>query len=129
MITDPISDMLTRIRNASAVRKAEVVLPFSNVKLAIAKILKEEGYIVDFNKENDGISGLKLKLKYNNNQPAIISIKRISKPGCRIYTSVVDLPRVVGGKGLAVISTSQGIMTNKEARKRKLGGEIICEIF
>lgn len=129
MITDPISDMLTRIRNASAVKKAEVVLPFSNVKLAIAKILKEEGLIENCNKEDGGISGLKLKLKYINNQPAIVSIRRISKPGCRRYVSVADLPKVIGGKGIAVISTSQGIMTNKEARKRKLGGEIICEVF
>jgi len=129
MITDPISDMLTRIRNASAVRKAEVVLPFSKIKLAITKILKEEGYIEDFKKENDGISGLKIGLKYINNQSAIVSIKRSSKPGCRLYSSVEDLPRVLGGKGIAIISTSQGIMTNKEARKRKLGGEIICEVF
>lgn len=129
MITDPISDMLTRVRNASAVKKAEVVLPFSKIKLAIVKILKEEGYVENFKKENDGIAGLKIILKYNNNQPAIISIKRVSKPGRRLYASVIDLPRVVGGKGIAIISTSQGIMTNKEARKRKLGGEIICEVF
>lgn len=129
MITDPISDMLTRIRNASAVKKTEVILPFSKIKLAIVKILRENGYIEDFKKENNGINGLKIVLKYNNNQPSIISLKRISKPGCRRYASVADLPRVIGGRGVAIVSTSQGIMTNKEAMKRKLGGEIICEVF
>ncbi len=104
-------------------------MPFSKMKLAIVKILKEEGYIEDFKKEDGGMTGLKINLKYVNNRPAIVSIKRVSKPGRRIYSASGDLPSVLGGKGIAVVSTSQGVMTNKEARKRKLGGEVVCEVF
>lgn len=129
MITDPISDMLTRIRNASAVKKAEVVLPYSNVKFAIAKILMETSYIESADKEDAEKGQIRIKLKYNEKQPAIKLIKRISKPGRRVYRGKDDLPRVLNGIGIAIISTSCGIMTDKEARKRKLGGEVICEVY
>ncbi|MEA3272125.1 MAG: 30S ribosomal protein S8 [Patescibacteria group bacterium] len=130
MITDPISDMLTRIRNASVVSKTEVVLPYSKIKFAIAKILKEEGYVLDAKKENEGFGQLKIKLKYEQDKKSSInSIKRISKPGRRFYCSCDNLPRVLGGIGVAIISTSCGLMTNTEARKRRLGGEVICEVY
>jgi len=129
MFTDPISDMLTRIRNASAVKKAEVELPYSKVKWAIAQILLQEGFIkgVDKKEENHGV--IKITLKYNSNNPAINSLQRISKPGRRLYVKAVDLPKVRNGLGISIISTPQGIMANKEAYKKKIGGEIICEVF
>ena len=132
-MTDPIADMLTRIRNASAVRKPEVVLPFSKLKMAVAQILKEQDYIKGIEKiENGGQGGnhdvLKLILKYQGSQPAITSLKKISKPGRRIYVTVDKLPIVLNNFGIAIISTSSGLMTNKEAKKKKLGGEVICEI-
>lgn len=129
MITDPISDMLTRIRNASLVSKKEVVLPYSKIKYAIAKILKEEGYIKEAKKEDIGFGQLKLELKYQNKKPAISFIKRVSKPGCRIYSPCDEIPKVLGGMGITILSTSCGLMTNKEAKKRRLGGEIICEVY
>jgi len=129
MITDPISDMLTRIRNASMVRKAVATVPASKLKLAIAKILVETGYLSSVEKLGTGHGELKLTLKYDNGSAAISSIKRISKPGHRNYAGYGDLPRVLSDRGIAIVSTSQGVMTNKEARKRKLGGEVLCEIF
>jgi small subunit ribosomal protein S8 len=135
-MTDPIADMLTRIRNASAVKKSEVVLPMSKMKYEIAKILKNEGLILEVevkktqhnNKTN--FDELKIILKYKKSgRPAITNLKRVSKPGLRIYKSYYNLPRVLNNLGIAIISTSQGIMTNKEARKKNLGGELICEIY
>jgi small subunit ribosomal protein S8 len=129
MITDPISDMLTRIRNASAVRKTEARVPTSKLKLAIAKILAQEGYVASVEKVGTGHGELRVVLKYDNGESAIRSITRISKPGHRSYAAYGDLPRVLSDRGIAIVSTSQGLMTNKEARKRKLGGEVLCEVF
>ncbi|MAF14325.1 MAG: 30S ribosomal protein S8 [Parcubacteria group bacterium] len=132
-MTDPIADMLTRIRNAQAVRKPEVVLPFSKLKMAVAEILKEQDYIRKIEKIEKGNNGgnheeLKLILKYQGSQPAISMLKKISKPGRRIYVTADKLPVVLNNFGIAIISTSNGLMTNKEAKKKKLGGEVICEI-
>ncbi len=135
---DPIADMLTRIRNASAVRKSEVVLPMSKIKLNIAKILEKEGWIEkaevikeDIQKgKTANFDQIRLVLKYDESgRSAITSLKRISKPGLKVYAAKEDLPRVRNNQGIAVISTSQGLMTNKEARSKGVGGEIICEIY
>lgn len=136
-MTDPISDMLTRIRNASLVKKTEVVLPMSKIKHEIAKILEKDGWIekVEVIKSAGAKNGskvfdeLKIKLKYNNKKSAIKSLKRISKPGLRVYVDKDKLPRVLNNLGIAIISTSQGLMTNKDARKKKIGGEVLCEIY
>jgi small subunit ribosomal protein S8 len=134
---DPISDMLTRIRNASAVKKDEVVLPMSKIKYNIAKILEEDGWIKKVEViKTEGVKNktaafdnLKIVLKYKDGQPAISSIKRISKSGLRIYANKGELPKVLNNYGMAIISTSAGLMTNKEARKKKIGGEVICEVY
>jgi small subunit ribosomal protein S8 len=128
MITDPISDMLTRIRNASMVRKAEVRIPLSKLKLAIAKILVEEGFAASFEKVGEGHGEIKLMLKHVDG-PAVRKITRVSKPGRRAYAGYADLPRVLSDHGIAIVSTSQGLMTNKEARRRRLGGEVLCEVY
>lgn len=133
-MTDPIADMLTRIRNASKAKRDEVAVPFSKIKLEIAKILKREGYIADFAEIKPGIAphkfgGIVIKLKYNDSQPVIAAIKKISRPGRRIYATKDNLPRVLNNLGLAVISTSQGLMTNRQAQKAGLGGEVIFEIY
>lgn len=137
-MTDPIADMLTRIRNASAIKKPDVVLPMSKIKYEVAKILLNEGWINDVNvikgsgKKNEAhaFDELKITLKYKKSgNPLIANIKRISKPGLRVYTNKESLPRVLNNLGIAIISTSSGLMTNKEARKKGLGGEIICEIY
>lgn len=131
MMTDPISDMLTRIRNASMVKKRVIELPYSKMKFAIAKILEAEGHLTkveDFKLGNKPM--LRLAIKYDaQNQPTITSLKRISKPGRRVYTRSRDLQKVLSGFGFAIISTPNGLMTNNEAKKRKLGGEVICEIY
>jgi small subunit ribosomal protein S8 len=130
MISDPISDMLTRIRNAQAVKKLEVVLPYSQIKFHIAKILEKEGYLVSVEKlEQAKHQVLKLELKYQDRKPVIQSITRVSKPGRRVYAKSDELPRVLSDLGMAIISTPNGLMTNKEARKRHLGGEVICEVI
>lgn len=137
-MTDPIADMLTRIRNASAVKKHEVVVPMSKIKFEIAKILKKEGWVneaeiikapVQKNKHS-AFDEIRLVLKYKKSgRPVIASIKRISKPGLRIYAGKDKLPVVLNHLGIAIISTPEGLMTNKEARRKRLGGEIICEIY
>ncbi|MBI4280660.1 30S ribosomal protein S8 [Candidatus Uhrbacteria bacterium] len=127
-MTDPIADMLTRIRNGLAARKAEVRMPKSNLKLWIANILVKEGYLASAEESSEDRGTLRLVLKYANREPAIHRIDRVSKPGQRIYASASELPAVSSGLGLAIVSTSAGVMTNREARKRKLGGEIICEV-
>lgn len=131
MITDPISDMLTRIRNASAVRKAEVVMPFSKTKLALAKILESEGFVIkaEVQGEADSRQLINVSLKYHNREPAITSIKRVSTPGRRLYAGYQDLHSVRNGLGISIISTPQGLMTNKEARQKKIGGELLCEVY
>lgn len=130
MMTDPISDMLTRIRNATLVKKTQVVLPSSKMKFAIAKILEREGYVGAVSEEaSKPQKTLTLRLKYENGQSVLHQIRRVSTPGRRVYAGVGELPRVLSGIGIAVVSTPNGLMTNKEARKRKLGGEVICEVF
>jgi len=130
MITDPISDMLTRIRNGSAVNKPEVVLPFSKMKFTIAKILEREGYVGRVEKvDQSRFMELKIGLKYKQDKPAISKITRISTPGRRVYAKYTELPRVLSDMGIAIVSTPNGLMTNKDARKRHLGGELICEIY
>jgi len=134
-MTDPIADMLTRVRNALAVRKPEVVLPFSKVKMSLAEILQKEGFVkktekIDAGNGNDKFSQIKIVLKYlGPKEPAITSLKRVSKPGRRVYAGKDELPIVLNNLGIAVISTSRGLMTNKEARKAGLGGEVVCEIY
>lgn len=130
MLTDPISDMLTRIRNAQMVKKEEITLPFSKIKFSIAKILEAEGFIKKAEEDKEGkFAQLRLMLKYENKKPMIHMIKRVSKPGNRVYAKSTEMPRVLSDLGIAIISTPNGLMTNKEARARHLGGEILCEIF
>ena len=129
-MTDPIADMLTRIRNASAVKKAEVLMPFSKVKFSIAKVLEKENYINKVEKIKDNnFDVIKINLKYNKKEPSIKHLKRISTPGQRIYINSTEIPIVLNGYGLGIISTSKGILSNKEARYKKIGGEYICEIW
>jgi len=137
-MTDPIADMLTRIRNALAVGKGEVILPMGKIKYNIVKILERDGWITKTevvktkSKKNSGsvFDELKIVLKYNEKgKPAIASLNRISKPGCRVYVSKDKLPRVLNNLGIAILSTSQGVMTNKEARQKGIGGEVVCEIY
>ena len=131
MMTDPISDMLIRIKNALMARHKTVVVPGSKLKLEIARILKDEGYIEDYRVvEEKPQMKIEIVLKYDDKKrPVIAGIKRVSKPGRRIYRGYKELPKVLDGMGIAIISTSQGIMTDHEARKRRLGGEVICEIW
>jgi small subunit ribosomal protein S8 len=130
MITDPISDLLTRLRNAQSAGHDAVNAPSSKVKLEIAKILKDEGYLSEVSVTHDGPkSTLHVGLIYNGRKPKIRHIKRISTPGRRVYKKSTELPRVLSDMGIAIVSTSAGLMTNKTARKRHLGGEIICEIY
>jgi small subunit ribosomal protein S8 len=130
MNTDPISDMLTRIRNAIAVKKGEVKVPASQVKEAIAKILEREGFLSSVKRQGEGVSAeLLLTIAYDASRPKIHDLKRVSKPGQRVYAKADELPRVMSGLGIAIVSTPNGLMTNKEARARRLGGEVICEVF
>ncbi len=131
IVNDPIADMLTRIRNAQIARHDSVTMPASNMKKSIAKLLVDEGYIKSVEKIDDGLQGeLKINLKYlDKKQPVIVGLKRISKPGLRVYAKCEDLPKVLGGLGVAIISTSKGIMTDKDARKENLGGEVLCYIW
>lgn len=130
MMTDPISDMLTRLRNALAVKKQEVVLPYSKMKFALAKVLEKEGYLVAVEKVTKAkFPMLRIEFKYENKVPAMQSLKRVSKPGRRVYAKSTELPNVESGFGMAIISTPNGLMTNREARSRRLGGEVICEII
>lgn len=130
-MTDPIADMLTRIRNANTVRHNQVEIPASNIKLALAEILKKEGFIRDYDYRKDKRQGMiRVYLKYSpERQRVITGLKRISKPGLRVYAKKDELPKVLGGLGVAVVSTPQGLMTDKEARKTGLGGEVLCYIW
>ena len=128
-MSDPIADMLTRIRNANSAYHEKVEMPASTVKAAVLNILKEEGFVKNFESVNNGKT-LKVTLKYGSNREKVISgIKRISKPGLRVYAKKEELPRVLGGLGIAVISTSQGVMSDKTARKLGLGGEVIAYVW
>ena len=130
-ITDPIADMLTRIRNAVMVKHESVLVPISKAKVSIAKILKEEGFIRDFETIDNGPkSNIRISLKYNSNrQPALSGLKRVSKPGLRKYVGIDNLPRVINGLGIAILSTSKGVITDKEAKKLKIGGEVLCYVY
>jgi small subunit ribosomal protein S8 len=126
-MSDPISDMLTRIRNAQTVGHAEVSMPASRLKSAIAKVLKDEGYIEDFAVREDGAkSVLRIGLKYYAGRPVIERLERVSKPGLRVYRGRDDIPRVMNGLGVAIVSTSRGVMTDRKARADGVGGEILC---
>ena len=131
VMTDPIADMLTRIRNANSVHHDKVEIPASKVKQAMAEILKREGFIKDYDLVNDNKQGvLRLSLKYGPNREKVISgIKRISKPGLRVYAKVDSIPRVLNGLGIAILSTSTGVMTDKQARAKHLGGEVLAYIW
>lgn len=131
MTTDPIADMLTRIRNANMVRQDFTLIPWSRMKMSMAKILKEEGFIQDYEiLKGKPARTLKLHLKYiDRNQPAILGLKRVSKPGLRVYVGASEIPRVYGGLGVAMLSTSKGIMTGQKAWKQHLGGELLCYIW
>lgn len=128
-MSDPIADMLTRIRNALQRGRREVSLPASKLKLAIADLLKQEGYINDFRADDEaGKSMLVIELKYFEGRPVIDAMRRISRPGLRNYRSADSLPRIMGGLGIAIVSTSRGLMTDKAARRQGLGGEVLCSV-
>lgn len=129
-MTDPITDMLNQIKNGEAVGKTEILVPASKIKNEIAMILSKENFVGEIKKAaKDKIKGLKISLKYDNEVPAMAGFKRISKPGQRIYQGFTEIKKVRGGYGISIVSTSKGLMTNSEARKQKLGGEIICQVW
>ena len=130
MVTDPIADMLTRIRNANQMRYKEVEVPASKIKIEIARILKEEGFISDYKVKKNNIQDiLVLNLKYSGKERVITGLKRISKPGLRVYAKADEIPTVLSGLGIAIISTSKGMMTDRDARKASLGGEVLAYIW
>jgi small subunit ribosomal protein S8 len=129
-MTDPIADFLTRIRNAAQARHRTVEIPASNLKASLAGILKHQGFITDFEKLDVGPQGLiRITLRYVNGKPSVAGMRRVSRPGLRRYAGATDLPRVKNGLGIAIISTSHGVMTDKEARRRNVGGEVLCYIW
>jgi small subunit ribosomal protein S8 len=129
-VSDPIADMLTRIRNGSRARHDEVRVPSSRTKVAIARILKDEGFIEDFEEVRNGVrSDIVLRLKYVGKVPVVSGLKRVSKPGLRVYAAKTDIPRVLGGLGVVIVSTSQGIMTGAQARRAQLGGEVLAYVW
>lgn len=129
MYSDPISDLLTRIRNASLAKKHDVVVPYSKMKFALAEILRETGYVDRVEKIEDRHGSIRIALQYDGKRPKIMHLERVSKPGRRVYAKKNELPKVLNHYGLAVISTPQGLMTNKQAAKAGLGGEVICEVY
>jgi len=133
MMTDPVADMLTRIRNANIAMHDEVIMPASKLKLALANVLKSEGYIGEFDvEEAEGRPGqnLTIRMKYSPERERVISgLERVSKPGLRVYSKSHEVPRVIGGLGVAVLSTSKGLMTDREARRRRMGGEVLCYVW
>ena len=128
-LSDPIGDMLARIKNAQVRNHNKVSLPSSKFKVKIADVLKSEGYIIDYKINDEKKPSIEINLKYNSGNPVINTIERISKPGRRIFSSASSLPKINNGLGIAIISTPQGVMTDVDARKKKLGGEIICKVF
>ncbi len=128
-LSDPIGDMLARIKNAQSRNHNKVSLPSSKFKTKIADVLKSEGYIIDYKIIDDQKPSIQINLKYNSGNPVINTIERVSKPGRRIFSSANSLPKINNGLGIAIISTPQGVMTDVDARKKKLGGEIICKVF
>ncbi len=128
-MTDPISDMLTRIRNGQKAQKVSVSMPASNAKIAVAGVLKDEGYITDFETSGEGAAkALSVELKYYEGTPVIEKVERVSKPGLRIYRGKDELPKVLGGLGIAIVSTSAGVMSDRQAREQGIGGEVICVV-
>ncbi|MDO7596307.1 MAG: 30S ribosomal protein S8 [Pseudomonadota bacterium] len=128
-MTDPVADMLTRIRNAQQAKKSDVTMPSSKVKLSIANVLKNEGYIATYSvSEVDGKPVLSIALKYFDGKPVISKIDRVSRPGLRVYKSAKDLPKVIGGLGVAIVSTSKGVMADRKARELGQGGEVLCSV-
>ena len=128
-LSDPIGDMLARIKNAQVRNHSKVSLPSSKFKTKIADVLKSEGYIIDYKINDDVKPIIEINLKYNSGNPVINTIERVSKPGRRIFSSASSLPKINNGLGIAIVSTPQGVMTDVDARKKKLGGEIICKVF
>ena len=128
-LSDPIGDMIARIKNAQIRNHKKVELPSSKFKIKLTEVLKKEGYIIDYTVTEEVKPNLKINLKYNSGNPVISSIERISKPGRRIFSSAESLPKINNGLGIAIVSTSKGVMTDIDARKNKLGGEIICKVF
>lgn len=129
MMTDPIADMLTRIRNAQASHKRSLEIPFSKMKMQIAEILKKEGFIGEIGRTEGMPAMLTIELKYSGKRPLIQAIKRESKPGHRMYRKADEMPNILNGFGLAIVSTSQGLMTGKDAKKKGIGGEVICSVY
>jgi small subunit ribosomal protein S8 len=130
MITDPVSDMLARIRNALLARHEAVEIPFSRLKVRIAEILKQEGFISDFSVQNEWPASVKVQLKYvEGRKPAIVGMRRTSRPGRRVYVRHKHIPHVLNGMGISIISTSHGVVTDRDARKQAVGGEILCEVW
>ena len=130
LVNDPIADMLTRIRNAQIAKHDSVMVPASNMKKSIAKILLNEGYVKNVEFLNEGVQGdIRITLKYVEKRPVIVGLKRISKPGLRVYAQCEELPKVLGGLGIAIVSTSKGVMTDKQAREAKVGGEVLAYIW
>lgn len=128
-MTDPIADMLTRIRNAQSIEKASVAMPSSKLKVAIAQVLKDEGYIENFAVSSDGAKlKLEISLKYYAGRPVIERIERVSRPGLRVYKPSIDVPRVMNGLGVAIVSTPKGVMTDRKARATGVGGEVLCYV-
>ncbi len=128
-LSDPIGDMLARIKNAQVRNHSKVSLPSSKFKAKIADVLKTEGYIIDYKINDEKKPSIEINLKYNSGNPVINTIERVSKPGRRIFSSANSLPKINNGLGIAIVSTPQGVMTDVDARKKKLGGEIICKVF
>lgn len=128
-MTDPISDMLTRIRNAGHALLPTVQIPHSRVKESIAKVLKQEGYVADVSVEGNPRKTIKLRLKYQGKKPVIEGLRRVSRPGLRNYVGATAIPRVLGGLGVAVVSTSEGVMSGNQARQKNIGGEVICYVW
>jgi small subunit ribosomal protein S8 len=131
VVTDPIADYLTRLRNAISAKHKVVVIPASNIKKEMTKILMDKGYILNYKFEDDNKQGkIKIALKYNptTKESAIQNLKRVSRPGLRLYSNVSDMPRVLNGLGIAIVSTSKGLITDKEARKENIGGEVLCYV-
>lgn len=131
MMTDPIADMLTRVRNASSVRHAHVDIPLSRLKLHVAEVLKEEGYITEFQLlGEEPRRKLRIELKYvGKREPVLVGLRRVSRPGLRIYTAASSIPRVYGGLGMAILSTPQGVMSGRKARRLRVGGEVLAEVW
>ena len=128
-MTDPIADMLTRIRNGQKARKVSVSMPSSTAKVAVAKVLQDEGYVIGYSTETEGVkTELTVELKYFEGTPVIENVQRVSRPGLRVYRGNEELPKVLGGLGVAIISTSAGVMSDRQARKQGIGGEVLCVV-